>query len=262
MPKSKEGLGRGFESLIPTELLDESFDVTASQDDKISDLRLIKISEIHPDPNQPRQHFDEEGLDELAGSIREHGIIQPLVVAPDAKKSGYVIVAGERRWYGQRKKETSDFRGAVKPVFAWRPSKRMAFIDVTPCTPHFSPLGPLPSSVPRPCKPPPSQQFRPFSVTSRARAGPFDPLSRSIAYAPYAFLADSAPAALSSSYNLSDIASACHSTAFPCNEAAKRSGLFSERSVFRICPSVPSRRRPWSRSANEPKTITSTQAHC
>jgi len=97
VPKSKKGLGRGFESLIPTELLDESFDVTASQDDKVSDLRLIKISEIHPDPEQPRQHFDDEGLSELADSIREHGIIQPLVVTPDAK-SGYMIVAGERRY--------------------------------------------------------------------------------------------------------------------------------------------------------------------
>jgi ParB family transcriptional regulator, chromosome partitioning protein len=97
VPKPKKGLGRSFESLIPTELLDESFDVTIGQDDKVSDLRLIKFSEIHPDPDQPRQHFDEEALIELSQSIKEHGIIQPLVVTPDAK-GGYIIVAGERRY--------------------------------------------------------------------------------------------------------------------------------------------------------------------
>jgi hypothetical protein len=56
---NKKGLGRGFESLIPTDLLDESFDTTASQDEKISDLRHIKISEIVVDPEQPRKQFDE-----------------------------------------------------------------------------------------------------------------------------------------------------------------------------------------------------------
>lgn len=92
----KKGLGRGFDSLIPTELLDESFDPTASQDDQVSDLRAIKITEISADPDQPRRYFDEVGLDELAASIKEHGILQPIVVTP--KNGGYQIVAGERRY--------------------------------------------------------------------------------------------------------------------------------------------------------------------
>ena len=94
---AKRGLGRGFDSLIPAELLDESFDPTADQDDRISDLRQIKLAEIMPDPTQPRRVFDEALLDELAESIRVHGVLQPIVVTPDSK-GNYVIVAGERRY--------------------------------------------------------------------------------------------------------------------------------------------------------------------
>ena len=93
---AKKGLGRSFDSLIPTELLDESFDPTSEQDDRVSDLRYIKLSEIVPDPDQPRRAFDEVSLDELAASVKEHGVLQPIVVAPD--KQGYKIVAGERRF--------------------------------------------------------------------------------------------------------------------------------------------------------------------
>lgn len=93
---AKKGLGRGFDSLIPTELLDESFDPTAVQDEQVSDLRNIKLTEIHPDPEQPRRHFDEAALAEMSASIREHGVLQPIVVTP--KSGGYQIVAGERRY--------------------------------------------------------------------------------------------------------------------------------------------------------------------
>lgn len=93
---AKKGLGRGFDSLIPTELLDESFDPTSEQDDRVSDLRYIKLSEISPDPDQPRRAFDEVSMMELSESIKEHGVLQPIVVAPN--NGGYVIVAGERRF--------------------------------------------------------------------------------------------------------------------------------------------------------------------
>ncbi len=92
----KKGLGRGFESLIPSELLDESFDPTASQDQQVSELRLVKLEQITIDPDQPRKHFEQEALDELAESIREHGVLQPLILVPN--KDGYQIVAGERRY--------------------------------------------------------------------------------------------------------------------------------------------------------------------
>lgn len=92
----KKGLGRGFESLIPTNLLDEAFDPTAGQDGKVSELRHLAVEKIIPDPNQPRHVFDEEALNELAASIKEHGVVQPIVVVP--QKDKFLIVAGERRW--------------------------------------------------------------------------------------------------------------------------------------------------------------------
>ncbi len=93
---TKHALGRGFESLIPTDVLDETFDPTLSSDEQISELRYIKLDEIEANPDQPRRTIDEGALQELAASIKEHGVLQPIVVAP--AKKGFVIVAGERRW--------------------------------------------------------------------------------------------------------------------------------------------------------------------
>ena len=97
----KKGLGRGFESLIPTNLIDETFDPTAQQDEKVSRLRDIAIDKVVPDPDQPRRFFDEAALNELAESVREHGVVQPIVVTPKGDK--YLIVAGERRWRAANK---------------------------------------------------------------------------------------------------------------------------------------------------------------
>ena len=93
---SKKGLGRGFESLIPVDVIDETFDPTAANDENVSELRYIKLGDISSNPDQPRHHFDEAALAELAQSITAFGVLQPIVVAP--AKQGYVIVAGERRW--------------------------------------------------------------------------------------------------------------------------------------------------------------------
>ena len=92
----KKGLGRGFDSLIPTNLINETFDPTADQDGKVSRLQELDITKIQPDPEQPRRFFDEKALAELAASIKEHGIVQPVVVTPHGKE--FMIVAGERRW--------------------------------------------------------------------------------------------------------------------------------------------------------------------
>lgn len=90
------GLGRGFDALIPTELIDEEFDPTAAEDVRESDLREIELGKIVRDEDQPRKDFSEEALTALADSIKEHGVLQPIVVVKDGQK--YVIVAGERRW--------------------------------------------------------------------------------------------------------------------------------------------------------------------
>lgn len=87
---ASKGLGKGFDSLIPTDfdssiLLDES--------DRIQKLF---ISEVTPNREQPRKNFNDVELSELAASIKQFGILQPLIVAPDA--AGYQIIAGERRW--------------------------------------------------------------------------------------------------------------------------------------------------------------------
>lgn len=94
---SKKGLGRGFDSLIPTQLLDDEFDPTFEQDEKVSDLRILKVLDVSPNPLQPRRHFDPIALEELSNSIAQHGVMQPIVVTPK-EGGGYELVAGERRW--------------------------------------------------------------------------------------------------------------------------------------------------------------------
>ena len=93
---SARGLGRGFESLIPTDLVEEEFDLTAGEDEKVSKLVEIPLDEIVRDEEQPRQEFDLEALQALADSIKQHGVLQPIVVVKAEDK--YQIVAGERRW--------------------------------------------------------------------------------------------------------------------------------------------------------------------
>ncbi|MBR3386196.1 ParB/RepB/Spo0J family partition protein [Candidatus Saccharibacteria bacterium] len=95
------GLGRGFESLIPTDLVDEEFDLTAEEDKTTSELKHLKLDEIVRDEEQPRQEFSEEAIDALAASIKEHGVLQPIVVTREDGK--YKIVAGERRWRASKK---------------------------------------------------------------------------------------------------------------------------------------------------------------
>jgi ParB family chromosome partitioning protein len=98
---AKKGLGRGFESLIPIDLIDDSFDPTATEDQQVSELRHIPIGEIRADPDQPRRTFDEEALAELTESIREHGVLQPIIVTRSGE--GYQIVAGERRYRASKR---------------------------------------------------------------------------------------------------------------------------------------------------------------
>ena len=98
--KRSMGLGRGFESLIPTNLVEEEFDPTRREDAKVSKLVELPLDEIVRDEDQPRKQFSQESLRELADSIREHGVLQPLVVTK--KGSKYQIVAGERRWRASR----------------------------------------------------------------------------------------------------------------------------------------------------------------
>lgn len=87
---TKRGLGRGFDSLLP-----ENFDtsVLVSEDERVQKLDANLIS---ANPHQPRKTFDQDALNELANSIKRHGILQPLVVTP-AEEGRYNLIAGERR---------------------------------------------------------------------------------------------------------------------------------------------------------------------
>jgi hypothetical protein len=91
MSKSR-GLGRGFDSLIPTELAIDAPVAPSNQDL----VHMIPPSQIDPNPHQPRKTFNEAELEGLAASIRQHGVLQPLVVSQ--KEGGrYELIAGERR---------------------------------------------------------------------------------------------------------------------------------------------------------------------
>lgn len=90
------GLGRGLDKLIPTDTVEDFFDPTAEEDEKVSKLKEIAINDIIPDADQPRRKFDEAQLAALAESIKENGVVQPIVVVKEGDK--YKIVAGERRW--------------------------------------------------------------------------------------------------------------------------------------------------------------------
>ena len=100
----KGGLGRGLDALFadvpvtaPEEPKEEKKKEIKKEEIPAEDrVNYIKIHEIMPNANQPRKTFDEDKIEELAASIKEHGIIQPIVVRK--KKKGYEIVAGERRW--------------------------------------------------------------------------------------------------------------------------------------------------------------------
>lgn len=89
MATRRAGLGRGLESLIPG-------------GGGSAEFLHLKLDQVVPNPNQPRVTFDEAGLDELAGSIAEVGLLQPIVVRP-LEDGRYALIAGERRWRAARR---------------------------------------------------------------------------------------------------------------------------------------------------------------
>ncbi|MHB8777421.1 MAG: ParB/RepB/Spo0J family partition protein [Anaerolineales bacterium] len=92
----RKGLGKGLESLIPTGV--RSLPVSSGA----GGVQEVAVELIKPNPRQPRLKFQEEELAELAASIREHGVIQPLIVLPNADGT-FILIAGERRWQASKK---------------------------------------------------------------------------------------------------------------------------------------------------------------
>lgn len=114
MAAKKKGLGRGLDALFaeqapviePVEKKKEEVTVEKKETVSENSIVYININDIKPNENQPRRVFDEEKISELANSIVEHGIIQPLVVRKH--NNAYEIVAGERRWRASRKADLKE----------------------------------------------------------------------------------------------------------------------------------------------------------
>lgn len=99
---NKRGLGKGLSALIPMD------------DKEQENVQDIKVSEIRANKNQPRKKFDEGKIGELADSIKEHGILQPIIVRK--KAGGYELVAGERRWRAAQKAGIEKIPAIIKDL--------------------------------------------------------------------------------------------------------------------------------------------------
>jgi len=98
----KRGLGRGLEAILGA----------AAEDDEL--LREIDVDDIQPNPNQPRMGFAEDKLAELSASIREHGVVQPILVRPSGDR--FELIAGERRWRAARMAGLATVPAVVRSV--------------------------------------------------------------------------------------------------------------------------------------------------
>lgn len=128
--RSKRKLGRGLGALLGETQREESI-APAEGGTAISDakqgseagnalakagLASIPVARIEPLPGQPRKHFDDEALDELAQSIAQRGVIQPIIVRPLERKGRYQLVAGERRWRAAQRAKLHDIPAIIRDL--------------------------------------------------------------------------------------------------------------------------------------------------
>ncbi|QDP19542.1 ParB/RepB/Spo0J family partition protein [Sphingomonas xanthus] len=104
--KKPSGLGRGLSALI-----DESVRPGRTEGNS-EGVRMIDVARIKPNPSQPRQYFDEQSLDELAASIKERGVLQPILVRDTG--NGFELVAGERRWRAAQRVQLHEIPAIVR----------------------------------------------------------------------------------------------------------------------------------------------------
>jgi ParB family chromosome partitioning protein len=110
MSEVKRGLGRGLSSLLGEAAREQPIGEAA----RAAGVQTLPVGQIVPNPDQPRRHFDEDALDELAASLKVSGLIQPIVVRP--KGSVYEIVAGERRWRAAQRAQLHDVPVIVRSL--------------------------------------------------------------------------------------------------------------------------------------------------
>ncbi len=116
MANKKGGLGKGLEALFADNAVDENTQAVT-----------LKLTEIEPNAQQPRKHFDPEKLNELASSIAEHGILQPILVSPLAN-GRYQLIAGERRWRAARIARLDEVPVVIKDLTE-KEKKEIALIE-------------------------------------------------------------------------------------------------------------------------------------
>lgn len=106
MAVKKTGLGKGLDALFSTPLIEETVRDTEEL------VKKLKINEVEPNKEQARKLFDEEAIEDLANSIKEYGVIQPIIVS---KKSNYYeIIAGERRWRASKKAGLTEIPAIIR----------------------------------------------------------------------------------------------------------------------------------------------------
>ena len=118
---SSKNLGRGIEALISSNVKDKSKKTIDSG------VSYVKVSEIKPNPNQPRRNFDSKALDELSNSINEKGVITPITIRQLDK--GYEIIAGERRWRAAKKAKLKSIPAYVLHIDSEAEMMEVALIE-------------------------------------------------------------------------------------------------------------------------------------
>lgn len=124
MAKDKKGLGRGLNVFFGEDT--EELEKVTKPNKEIDRVVELNINEIEPMLNQPRKVFDKEKLEELTNSIKEHGLLQPILVVKD--ENGYTIVAGERRWRAAKKAGLKEIPAIIKDYTDTK-KKQVALIE-------------------------------------------------------------------------------------------------------------------------------------
>ena len=108
MAKAKGGLGKGLGALLPV------FDEEEILKENADEVKKIALAEIIPNPEQPRKVFDEDEMQDLAASVKEHGVLVPIIVNKNENDEQYVIVAGERRYRAAKRAGLAEVPAIVK----------------------------------------------------------------------------------------------------------------------------------------------------
>lgn len=122
----KTGLGKGLDALFSNNFVKEEVEKIENNVDKVENVQKLKIIDIEPNRNQPRRTFEEEALEELAQSIKEYGLLQPIIVSK--KDNYYEIIAGERRWRACKKAGLTEIPAIIREYDEKR-NKEIALIE-------------------------------------------------------------------------------------------------------------------------------------